>query len=134
MDEYPEDWDQSDAEYDSEDDIALEFKEPDNDVIFDNDEEELEEDSRQRKNRISLPIMYEYEMSNVLEKRQQSIDKGSVSKMETEISRLGITSSYEIALLEFKSGKLPNYKLIRNFDKGIYEVWRHSDFLYFPKI
>lgn len=133
MDEFPDDWDQGDEEYDSDNDVAV-SPTVDSDIIFEDEEPEPEENPREIKNKISQPIMYEYEMSNILQKRQQSIDKGSLSLMEEEIKKNNITSSYDIALLEFKNGKLPKYKLIRKFDRGYYEVWTHSDFLYFPKI
>ena len=135
MDDYPDDWDQGDEEYDSDDNVAITPTGVETDVIFEDDiEQEPDIQSRELKTKISQPIMYDYEMSNILEKRQSAIDKGSLSTMEKEIARQKITSSYEIALLEFKNGKLPKYNLIRKFDRGYYEVWNHSDFLYFPKI
>lgn len=135
MDDYPDDWDQGDEEYDSDDNVAITPTGVETDVIFEDDiEQEHDIQSKELKTKISQPIMHDYEMSNILEKRQSAIDKGSLSTMEKEIDRQKITSSYEIALLEFKNGKLPKYNLIRKFDRGYYEVWNHSDFLYFPKI
>ena len=134
MDEYPDDWDHGDEEYDSDDNIAVTPTGVDTDVIFEEEEQELDINTKEIKNKISQPIMYDYEMSNILEKRQDAINKGALTTMEDEVARQNITSSYEIALLEFKNGKLPKYNLIRKFDRGYYEVWNHSDFLYFPKI
>lgn len=137
MDEYPdpEDWDRGDQEYDSDDNIAITPTGVDNDIIFEDEVyQEHDVQSKELKNKISKPIMYDYEMSNILEKRQSALDKGAISTMEKEVARRKITSSYEIALLEFKNGKLPKYNLIRKFDRGYYEMWSHTDFLYFPKI
>ena len=41
-------------------------------------------------------------------------------------------SSYDIAMYEFNTNKLPPYKVIRNFPNGEYELWTHEEFEIFP--
>ena len=128
------DWDNGDLEYDPDDETSV-IPGDDMEIVFENEEESEDMNIRniEQTTKRSMPIMYEYEMANVIKKRQTSIDKGAKSTMESEIRRLKITTSYDIACLEFKNRKLPSFKLIRKFDHGYYEVWRNDDFVYFPK-
>lgn len=132
-------WDLSDQEYDS-----------DNDVDFNDSETEEIEDTVDReintnieiKTKKSVPVMTKYEKSNVISARMEQINssktfnhngKKVLSIIQDEMITKGITSSFEIAKIEFDRGLLPPYKLIRKFHNGNYEVWRHEDFKYFPK-
>jgi hypothetical protein len=130
-----DDWDNGDREYDPDDDTSI-APGDDIDIFFENEDdiEEMNIKNVEIITKKSMPIMYEYEMANVIKKRQMSIDKGAKSTMESEVKRLKITSSYDIVCLEFKTRKLPNFRLIRKFDHGYYEVWRNDDFIYFPKL
>ena len=128
-----EEWDNEDREYDPDNHTDI-LPNDDIEIVFENEEQDVMNVNHiELTTKSSPPIMYEYEMSNVIRKRQTSIDKGAKSTMETEIKELKITSSYDIACLEFKNRKLPSFKLIRKFDQGYYEVWRNDDFIYFPK-
>ena len=133
MDDNYDDWDKNEEDYDSDNNIAV-SPVVETDIIF---EEEAEQDEiyqgRELKQKISIPIMYDYEKSNLIAKRQKNLDSGESSTMEEEILRRQITSSYDIANLEFDNGKLPKYTIIRKFDRGYYEKWSHYDFLFFPK-
>tara|TARA_Y100001963_G_C6524806_1_gene328311 strand:+ start:181 stop:570 length:390 start_codon:yes stop_codon:yes gene_type:complete len=123
-------WDKPEEEYDSDNDVAIS---PVNDIIFE-DEIEVEEtiSDKELTEKITPPIMWDYEKANIIAKRQEEIDKGKKSNMEDEIIRKNITSSYDIANLEFENGKI-NYILVRKLDRGFYEKWRHRDFVYFPR-
>lgn len=123
-------WDKPEEEYDSDNDVAIS---PVNDIIFE-DEIEVEEtvSGKELIEKITPPIMWDYEKANIIAKRQEEIDKGKKSNMEDEIIRKNITSSYDIANLEFENGKI-NYILVRKLDRGFYEKWRHRDFVYFPR-
>jgi DNA-directed RNA polymerase subunit K/omega len=130
MDDDYEYWDKPEEEYDSDNDVAVS---PVNDIIFE-DEIEVEEATPDKELTVKItpPIMWDYEKANIIAKRQEEIDKGKKSKIEEEIIRKNITSSYDIANLEFENGKI-NYVLVRKLDRGFYEKWRHRDFIYFPK-
>ena len=131
-------WDLSDQEYDS-----------DNDIDFDESETEEIEDTAEKesknieiKEKKSVPVMTKYEKSNVISARMEQINssktfnhngKKVLSIIQDEMISRGITSSFEIAKIEFDRGLLPPYKIIRKLYNGNYEVWRHEDFKYFPK-
>ena len=79
------------------------------------------------------PIMISFEKAELIKKRVKLLDKGYLSTIEDEIEKRGITSSIEIALLEFEMGKLPPYTVKKIYGDGSYESWTHSDFKFFPK-
>jgi len=82
--------------------------------------------------KITLPIMTIYEKSKVISNRVSQLDQNYKSTMEKEIKELGLTKSYDIAMLEFSNGKLPPYEVKRQFPNNTYELWRHEDFEIFP--
>ena len=125
-DEY---WDKDDEDYDSDNNVAVS---PVTDIIFE-DEIEVDEviSGKELITKITPPIMWGYEKANIIAKRQEEINKGKKSNLEEEVIRKKITSSYDIANLEFDNGKI-HYVLIRKLDRGFYEKWRHIDFDYFP--
>ena len=98
-------------------------------VIF---EDLIEEDiiEREIKTKRSPPIMWEYEKTNIIAKRKQQLDKGSLATVSKEMLK-NVHSSYDIAVLEFNNGSIP-YILKRVFDGGYYELWEHNDFEFFP--
>ena len=126
-------WDKPEEEYDSDNNVAI-SPVADTEIIFE-DEQSVEETdaNKELKEKITVPVMWYYEKSNIIYKREKQLNGGSRSTMEDVISKKGITSSYDIANLEFDNGKLPNYTIIRKLDRGYYEKWKHSDFLFFPK-
>ena len=133
MDDNYEYWDKDDEDYDSDNAVTV-SPVAETDIIFDEEpNQDVNYQGRELKEKISIPIMYDYEKSNLLTKRQKNIDAGESSTMEDEVLKQNITSSFKIAMLEFDNGKLPKYTIIRKFDRGYYEKWSHSDFLFFPK-
>ena len=132
MDDDYEYWDKDDEEFDSDNEVAV-SPVNDGDVIFDEDEQEEKFEYKEMKTKISPPIMFEYEKSNVLYKRVEQLDRNKPSTMEDYVLKHKITSSFEIANIEFDNGKLPDFYIIRKFDKGYYEKWHYRDFVYFPK-
>ena len=124
-------WDKSDEVYDLDNDVAVSPVADDTEIFLEDDSIE-EVQGKLLKDRISPPIMWDYEKANIITKRKLALDSGKPSKMEKEVLEQNITSSYDIAMLEFDNGRL-DYVLKRNHDRGYYELWRHNDFLYFPK-
>ena len=140
-------WDADDAVYDSEEDQNVAFDEEDDEAEVE-EEQETEKCRPARKveivgdDRIMNPIMTDFEKSNVIAARAKQIDRSLtfkhngrdvLSKVMDQIKAMGLTSSREIAEYEFNTGNLPPYKYYRRNYNGTYEVWRHEDFLYFPK-
>jgi len=134
MDVDDEYWDKGDEEFDSDDEVAIS---PTNDneieIVFQDEEQDEKFQDKEMKIKLSPPIMFEYEKSNVIYKRKKQLDKNKPSTMEDYISKHGITSSFDIANIEFDNGKLPDFYIIRKFDKGYYEKWHYRDFQFFPK-
>lgn len=131
MDEDYDYWDKDDEEFDSDNEVAI-SPTTETEVIFEEEEDEKFED-KEMKTKISPPIMFEYEKSNIIAKRKEQLDKNKPSTMEEHVLKHKITSSFDIANLEFDNGKLPNFYIIRKFDKGYYEKWYYNDFVYLPK-
>ena len=131
MDDDYDYWDKDDEEFDSDNEVAI-SPTTETEVIFEDEEDEKFED-KEMKVKLSPPIMFEYEKSNILAKRKDELDKNKPSTMEEYILKHKITSSFEIANIEFDNGKLPNFYIVRKFDKGYYEKWYYNDFVYFPK-
>ena len=126
-------WDKPEEEYDSDNNVAI-SPVTDVEIIFEDEQTSEETDmNKELKEKITVPVMWYYEKSNIIYKREKQLNSGSRSTMEDVISKNGLTSSYDIANLEFDNGKLPNYTIIRKLDRGYYEIWKHSDFLFFPK-
>ena len=126
-------WDKPEEEYDSDNNVAI-SPVTDVEIIFEGEQTSEETDmNKELKEKITVPVMWYYEKSNIIYKREKQLNSGSRSTMEDVISKNGLTSSYDIANLEFDNGKLPNYTIIRKLDRGYYEIWKHSDFLFFPK-
>jgi len=110
--------------------------EEDNDIIDYEESEikELEIKSKERKKKITVPKMTIYEKSSIIANRTHQIENGYISTLDSEfLKEKNIHCSYEIALEEFNQGKLPPYDLKREFPDGTYEIWKHSDFKFFPK-
>jgi len=105
-----------------------EEEEENQEIYFEDIEEDFEEKEMEVKK--SIPIMCEYEKTNIITKRKMQIDNGSMSTLNASTLE-NLTSSYEIALLEFENGTIP-YVLKRTIDGGLYELWRHGDFEFFP--
>ena len=82
--------------------------------------------------KITSPIMTIYEKICIISERIKYLDNGYRSTIEDEVERLGISKSYDIALLEFEMNKLPPYYLKRVMPNNTYEVWKHDDFKFFP--
>ena len=94
--------------------------------------DEVENQGKQVKEKITPPIMSSFEMTQVISKRIKQLDKGYKSTIENTIKEENITKSYEIAIREFQLGKLPKYYIKRELPNKDYELWSHDDFLYFP--
>lgn len=134
MDDDYEYWDKEDEEFDSDNEVAITPVNDNSDIIFEGIEDQDEKfEDKEMKEKISPPIMYDYEKANILSKRKSQLDSNKPSMMEDYVLKHKITSSFEIANLEFDNGKLPKFYIIRKFDKGYYEKWRFNDFVYLPK-
>jgi len=134
MDDDYEYWDKEDEEFDSDNEVAITPVNDNSDIIFEGIEDQDEKfEDKEMKEKISPPIMYDYEKANILSKRKFQLDSNKPSMMEDYVLKHKITSSFEIANLEFDNGKLPKFYIIRKFDKGYYEKWRFNDFVYLPK-
>ena len=83
--------------------------------------------------KITSPIMSNYEKIGIISKRVQFLDNGYKSTIEEEIKKMGLSKSYDIAMLEFEMNKLPPYYIKRVLPNNTYELWRHEDFQYYPK-
>lgn len=98
--------------------------------------EDIEEEDRISSNeivdKITLPIMSIYEKSKIISNRIKQLDQNFKTTMEEEVAKLKLTSSYDIAMLEFQNSKLPPYIIKRQFPNNTYELWRHEDFEIFP--
>jgi DNA-directed RNA polymerase subunit K/omega len=134
MDDDYEYWDRDDEEFDMDNEVAITPVNENSDIIFEEIEEPEENfEDKEMKEKLSPPIMYEYEKTNIISKRKTQLDNNKPSTMEEYILKHKITSSFEIANIEFDNGKLPNFHIIREFDKGYYEKWGFNDFVYLPK-
>ena len=67
------------------------------------------------------------------QERVKMLDDGYKSTIEDIIKKEGIHKSYDIAMREFDLGSLPTYYVKRVLPNNTYEIWQHSDFVYFPK-
>lgn len=83
-------------------------------------------------NKISLRVMTIYEKAVVIKHRVAQLNNGYKSTIESEVNKRKLTSSYDIAMLEFDLGKLPPYEIMRKRGNGYTEIWRHEDFDVFP--
>ena len=85
------------------------------------------------KEKFTSPIMTIYEKVSVISERVKYLDNGYKSTIEEDVKRLGLSKSYDIAMLEFNMNKLPPYYIKRVMPNNTYEVWKHDDFKFFPK-
>jgi len=81
-----------------------EEEEENQEIYFEDIEGEFEEKEIEEKK--TVPIMCEYEKTNIITKRKQQIDNGSTSTLSPAALQK-LTSSYDIALLEFENGTIP---------------------------
>ena len=131
-----EDCDQGDEELQFDDDAVF-ASDGEEIVFFEEDVEDSEEivkiQDKEIKKKKMVPIMNPYEKANIIAKRVEQIEKkGYLSTLDKYVLDKGITSTEEIVNLEFDQGKLPPYYIQRK--KGeFYELWKHSDFEYFPR-
>ena len=82
--------------------------------------------------KITSPIMTIYEKVCIISERVKYLDNGYKTTMEKEVQELGLSKSYDIAMLEFEMKKMPTYYLKRVLPNNTYEVWKHDDFKLFP--
>lgn len=83
--------------------------------------------------KITSPVMTIYEKICIISERIKYLDNGYKTTIEEEVKNLGLSKSYDIAMLEFEMNKLPPYYLKRVMPNSTYEVWKHDDFEFFPK-
>ena len=83
--------------------------------------------------KITIPVMTIYEKVCIISERVKYLDNGFKSTIEKEVEKLGLSKSYDIAMLEFEMNKLPPYYLKRVMPNNTYEVWKHDEFKFFPK-
>jgi DNA-directed RNA polymerase subunit K/omega len=86
----------------------------------------------ERKEKITLPIMNIYEKARIISTRVHQLNNGYKSFIPEEIKKRNLTSSFEIAMLEFDMKKFPPFKVKRQFPDGSYESWTMEEFKYFP--
>tara|TARA_R110001592_G_scaffold164575_3_gene398740 strand:+ start:811 stop:1158 length:348 start_codon:yes stop_codon:yes gene_type:complete len=113
-----------------EDDFGLEDLELEDDFSIINDQETNLTFSEEK---ITSPIMTVYEKVGVISRRVKMLDDGYKSTIEEIIKKEGIFRSYDIAMKEFELNALPPYYVKRVLPNNTYEIWEHSDFIYFPK-
>lgn len=82
---------------------------------------------------ITLPVMTKYEKSVIISQRIKQLDSNYKTTIPDLVKEKNLTKSFDIAMLEFELGKLPEYTIKRTLNYG-YEEWRHEDFKYFPPI
>ena len=155
MQYFNEDDDGSENEFDYFEDVE-ELDEDESDEESDLEEEVLEKGEIKRK---WLPVMTPYEKAKIISKRtyylnklyestiedviysdnwkEYILEKGWLTKEKIEwLSNLfgddDITESWKIATLEFELGKLPKYKIRREYPNGLFETWKHNDFKVLP--
>lgn len=83
--------------------------------------------------KITSPIMTIYEKVSVISERVKYLDNGYKTTLPKEVQEMDLSKSYDIAMLEFETNSLPPYYLKRVMPNNTYEVWKHEDFLFFPK-
>lgn len=110
------------------------------DLEDDNDiEEELEEISSELKlekahKNITLPVMTKYEKSVIISQRIRQLEANYKTNIPETVREKGLVKSFDIAMEEFKQGKLPPFIIKRQIGNNRYEEWRFEDFKYFPPI
>jgi len=121
------------------------------DIYFDDDDENLDEEivlnsTEEQKDsgdseifeKISLPVMTNYEKSNLLAYRVKQLDnnyKSTLPKNELDSlkNKHGKLLSFFIAEREYQMRLLPNYKIKRFLPNGKYEIWRLEEFEIIPE-
>lgn len=93
---------------------------------------------RERAFKTTLPVMSIYEKAKIIMERKNQLD-GLYKKygmFKTTIPEIvkekNITSTYEIAMLEFDLKKLPPCYIMRRFPDNSYEKWSLGEIKYFP--
>ena len=87
----------------------------------------------ENKDKKTFPRMTIFEKSKIIFKRVVQLEEGYTSTMHDYVIENNISSSFDIAILEFENNKLPEYKIKREFPDGSYELWSHSDFEFYPE-
>lgn len=87
-------------------------------------------DSDQEK--LDLPMMTNFEKATLIKKRVKQLNNGYKSTVEDLVKEKKLIRSFDIAILEFELGKLPNYEIKKERGDGSYEIWKHEDFKFFP--
>ena len=85
------------------------------------------------KEKITPPVMWWNEKSCIIAKRIKQINGGKKTTIPEIVETENIVKRYDIAMREFELGKLPKYYLKRRLPNGMYELWSHEDFKYYPK-
>ena len=106
----------------------------DDEIIETEEDTVIPEISQYTKLKITSPIMTTNEKAAVIINRIKQLDKNYKSTFsQEELKEKNVHSSYDIAVLEFETNNLPPYKIKRNLPNGLYELWSHDDFKYFPQ-
>jgi len=88
--------------------------------------------NQEKKEKITLPVMTIYEKNNIIKERIKQLDNNYKTNILDDVRARNITSSYDIALLEFDKRALPDLEIIRRFPDGSYERWKMEEFEFFP--
>ena len=124
-----------DEDFELEEDEIQEEEEEDIDEEEEDDEEdedaEIIIDKKELRNRKMLPVLYRYEKAMIIAERAEMIDAQDDTTMPEEVEKLGLTSSIDIAKLEFENKKLPDLTIYRYIRNGKYEKWKLSEMNYF---
>ena len=78
------------------------------------------------------PVMSDFEKVKVISERVMQINKGYKSNIEDVIKEKKLIKSFDIAMEEFRLGKLPQYYVKRKNPNNTFELWSHEDFKFFP--
>ena len=80
--------------------------------------------------KITLPIMTIYEKTSVIKERSKQIENGYKTTIPDEVKEKRLTSSIDIAMMEFDLGKMPDFTISRKRGDGLTEIWTKNDFLF----
>lgn len=117
---YPEEIEEGEEEEEEGEDEDLE-----DDIIIDTEDDDEDSKIKQRKKKITLPIMTKYEITKVLAMRSQQIMNNS--PVLVDVSDITPLTPYNIALKELKERKIP-FKIKRPLMDNTYEIWSIKDF------
>lgn len=80
----------------------------------------------------TAPVLFIYEKINFIEQRVEQLNNNYKTTIPEEVKRQKLTSSIDIAELEYQMMALPKLYIYRDFPNGTYEKWAFNDFEVYP--